>query len=109
MAKKKTPEVPENVTLEFSGGRKVELGDAFPLTIGDCRKLEDVGFLDFSGGQDRKSYTLSEMANALSILCAKVDNSITVEDIDSLLPHNLMEAMTFFTAKGNMGEEPHPT
>ena len=72
-------------------GRMIEIGDAFPLSIGDWKKLEK----QHVSIQDIALQKVSAVSKLVFLVLQKVDKKVTMEEIDALPMHShVIKAVT---------------
>lgn len=64
------------------GNKSIDLVKAFPLTLGDFRRLEDEGLIDPQS--NIKVDGPNAIAKLILLLVRKVDSTVTEEELDSL-------------------------
>ena len=84
------------------GAAEVDLAGAFPLTLGDMRKLEKLGLVTPTG--DLKAAGMEGIAKILHYLVSKVNKEIKLDDLDSVSLSKVTRAFLFARKKIQEGE-----
>ena len=79
------------------GNKKIDLDQAFPLTIGDLKALEALGMVNQKGEVNAGSPVL--LSGLLLHLARKIDREVTEAEIDEIPVHKLEKLGDFFEAK----------
>ena len=104
------PPVPAEFVLTFSNNRKVDLAKAFPLKIGDLKKLEKADVLVLSdNGETKFNTSFANISAILHVLCSRVDSSVTEEDCDDIDAETATDAIAFFSTRAAAAETKDPT
>ena len=65
-----------------AGDRKIDLNEAFPMTIGDMRALKKLGAIDPKGEMDTGDP--DKLAVMVLYLARKVDKEVSEENVDDI-------------------------
>ena len=84
------------------GAADVDLTNAFPLTLGDMRKLEKLGLVTPTG--DLKAAGMEGIAKILHYLVSKVNKEIKLDDLDGVSLSKVTRAFLFARKKIQEGE-----
>ena len=84
------------------GVAEVDLAGAFPLTLGDMRKLEKLGLVTPTG--DLKAAGMEGIAKILHYLVSKVNKDIKIDDLDGVSLSKVTRAFLFARKKIQEGE-----